>query len=114
MSRVRISFIFDIALKTSQRGNDYDTFKLCDKVCVRVFTWGHPKLNEGLSETVHGTFAPLNTWDRTRSTMRLKRTRLGAPSVAEVSWANSFISGAPVANTTPSYTQPMANAVAAI
>jgi len=47
----------NIALKTSQRGNDYETFKLCDKVCVRVFTWGHPKLIEGQSKTVHGTFS---------------------------------------------------------
>ena len=47
----------NIVLKTSQRGNDYETFKLCDKVCVRVFIWGHPKLNEWQSKTVHGTFA---------------------------------------------------------
>jgi hypothetical protein len=47
----------NIQLKTSQRGNAYEVFKVCDKVCVRVFTWGHPKLSEGQSKTVHGTFA---------------------------------------------------------
>jgi len=47
----------NLQLKTSERGNDYETFNLCDKACVRVFTWGHPKLTQGQSETVHGTFA---------------------------------------------------------
>lgn len=47
----------NLELKTSHRGNAYEIFQLCDKVCVRVFIWGHPKLSEGHSKTVHGTFA---------------------------------------------------------
>jgi hypothetical protein len=47
---------------TSQRGNDYTTFKLQDSAgcAVTIFTWGHPSLSacdqvgvEGVFETEH-------------------------------------------------------------
>jgi hypothetical protein len=43
--------------KTSRRGNEYETFQLCDRACVHVFTWGHPSITEGQPITVRGTFA---------------------------------------------------------
>ena len=46
----------DVEERTSQRGNEYDIFDLCDSHCVRVFTWGHPAVSEGQKLTVHGTF----------------------------------------------------------
>ena len=42
--------------KTSRRGNEYETFSLCDQTCVNVFTWGHPNVAEGKQLTVNGTF----------------------------------------------------------
>jgi hypothetical protein len=42
--------------KTSRRGNEYETFELCDKSCVKVFAWGHPELREGQHLSVSGTF----------------------------------------------------------
>ncbi len=33
--------------KTSRRGNEYETFDLCDNSCVKVFAWGHRELREG-------------------------------------------------------------------
>jgi hypothetical protein len=42
--------------KTSRRGNDYETFSLCEQACVNVFTWGHPRINESSHLTVKGTF----------------------------------------------------------
>jgi hypothetical protein len=47
----------DVEQKTSRRGNDYETFDVCDgDSCVKVFAWGHPQINEGQKLTVHGTF----------------------------------------------------------
>jgi hypothetical protein len=43
--------------KTSRKGNDYETFSLCEQVCVNVFTWGHPLVADGKRLTVSGTFA---------------------------------------------------------
>jgi len=45
-----------VEMKTSQRGNDYDVFELCDSRCVHVFTWGHPALSNGQRLTVRGVF----------------------------------------------------------
>jgi hypothetical protein len=45
-----------IRSKTSRRGNQYETFSLCEQACVNVFTWGHPKVSEGRPVTVNGTF----------------------------------------------------------
>jgi hypothetical protein len=42
--------------KTSRRGNDYETFNLCEQACVNVFTWGHPHIDNGQQLTVNGTF----------------------------------------------------------
>jgi hypothetical protein len=42
--------------KTSRRGNEYETFSLCEQTCVNVFTWGHPNIAQGKQLTVHGTF----------------------------------------------------------
>ena|SRR5437899_13108840 len=42
--------------RTSRRGNDYETFSLCEQACVNVFTWGHPQVAEGKRLTVNGTF----------------------------------------------------------
>ena len=44
---------------TSQRGNDYTTFKLQDlngSETVSVFTWGHPTLSSGQCVQVDGVF----------------------------------------------------------
>jgi hypothetical protein len=44
---------------TSQRGNDYTTFKLQDPSgcgAVSVFTWGHPALKNGDHVRVDGVF----------------------------------------------------------
>lgn len=43
--------------RTSHRGNDYDTFKLCSASCVSVFTFGRPAISDGKTVTVHGTFS---------------------------------------------------------
>jgi hypothetical protein len=32
-----------IRSKTSARGNDYETFSLCDGSCLHVFAWGRPR-----------------------------------------------------------------------
>jgi hypothetical protein len=45
-----------VLAKTSHRGNDYETFSLCEKSCVKVFTWGHPQIREGQRLEVKGTF----------------------------------------------------------
>jgi hypothetical protein len=45
-----------VLAKTSHRGNDYETFSLCEKSCVKVFTWGHPQVKEGQRLEVKGTF----------------------------------------------------------
>jgi hypothetical protein len=48
-----------IAVKetTSQRGNDYTTFKLQDGgESVSIFTWGHPPLGNGDRVQVEGVF----------------------------------------------------------
>lgn len=49
--------IANLAPKTSKRGNDYTTFDLCDTKCIRVYSYGHPKLSNGQKLTVNGTFA---------------------------------------------------------
>ncbi len=44
---------------TSHRGNDYTTFALQDPSgcgVVKIFTWGHPRLNEGDRVRVEGVF----------------------------------------------------------
>ncbi len=42
--------------RTSQNGNPYAFFELCDAKCVRIMTWGHPTISDGQQLTVHGTF----------------------------------------------------------
>jgi hypothetical protein len=42
--------------RTSRKGNDYETFSLCEQACVNVFTWGHPHVAEDKRLTVSGTF----------------------------------------------------------
>ena len=47
----------DVKTKTSKKGNPYTTYTLCDGgACIHVFTFGSPKLADGASLTVHGTF----------------------------------------------------------
>jgi hypothetical protein len=43
---------------TSQKGNDYTTFKLQDPSCgsLNIFTWGHPSLTNGNRVHVDGVF----------------------------------------------------------
>jgi hypothetical protein len=44
---------------TSQRGNDYTTFKLQDPSsgdAISIFTWGHPPLGNGDQVRVEGVF----------------------------------------------------------
>src|SRR5947209_16711109 len=49
--------IAKLAEKTSRRGNDYTTFDLCDGTsCIHVYSYGHPKLTNGQTLTVTGTF----------------------------------------------------------
>jgi hypothetical protein len=45
-----------VRFKTFRRGNDYETFSLCQQACVNVFTWGHPSVAEGKRLTINGTF----------------------------------------------------------
>ena len=45
-----------VVAKTSHKGNTYETFDLRDNSCLKVFTWGHPGLQEGRSLSVSGTF----------------------------------------------------------
>ena len=45
-----------VLAKASHRGNDYETFSLCEKSCVKVFAWGHPQIREGQRLEVKGTF----------------------------------------------------------
>ena len=47
----------DVKQKTSRKGNDYETFELCQTQCLSVWTWGHPSVASGASVTVSGTFA---------------------------------------------------------
>ena len=42
--------------KTSAKGNDYDTFKVCSTTCLSVFTFGRPGITEGKPAAVHGVF----------------------------------------------------------
>jgi hypothetical protein len=46
----------NVIARTSRRGNDYETFDLCDNSCLKVFAWGHPGLQEGQHLSVSGTF----------------------------------------------------------
>jgi hypothetical protein len=49
--------IAQLAEKTSRRGNDYSTFDLCDGTsCIHVYSYGHPKLTNGQTQTVSGKF----------------------------------------------------------
>jgi hypothetical protein len=43
--------------KTSHKGNAYDTFSICSDGCLHVFTFGRPRITDGQTITVHGTFA---------------------------------------------------------
>jgi hypothetical protein len=45
-----------VLVKTSHRGNDYEAFSLCEKSCLKVFTWGHPQIREGQRLEIKGTF----------------------------------------------------------
>ena len=45
-----------VLAKTSHGGNDYETFSLCERSCVKVFVWGHPQIGEGQRLEVKGTF----------------------------------------------------------
>jgi hypothetical protein len=46
----------NVIAKTSRRGNDFETFDLCDNSCVKVFAWGHHVLRQGQHLSVSGTF----------------------------------------------------------
>jgi hypothetical protein len=46
----------NVIMKTSRRGNDYETFELCDNSCMKVFTWGHHELRKSQQLSVSGTF----------------------------------------------------------
>jgi len=47
-----------IQLRVSRRGNEYATFTLFDASGkgIKVFVWGHPKIEEGQKVTVAGTY----------------------------------------------------------
>jgi hypothetical protein len=55
--------------KTSHKGNDYETFSLCDQACVNVFTWGNPTkvLYKASPRDKHGAL----------NAIRLRVTRFG-------------------------------------
>jgi hypothetical protein len=40
----------------SRKGNPYATFSLCSERCIHVFTFGSPRISNGQTITVHGTF----------------------------------------------------------
>jgi len=42
--------------KTSRKGNDYDTFKICSTTCLSVFIFGRPAITDGKPAAVHGIF----------------------------------------------------------
>jgi hypothetical protein len=43
--------------RTALDGHDYDAFDLCNAACVRVFSGGRPRIAEGQTLTVQGTFS---------------------------------------------------------
>jgi hypothetical protein len=47
--------------RTSAKGYAYSTFELCSPSCVHVFTFGHPKLEDGQQFTVRGMFSAVHT-----------------------------------------------------
>jgi hypothetical protein len=49
--------ISNLEERTTLSGRNYDVFSLCDRVCVRVFVDGRPKLADGQKFTVEGTFS---------------------------------------------------------
>jgi hypothetical protein len=52
---------------TSQRGNEYTTFNLQDPSgcgAIKVFTWGHPAMNNGDHVRVEGTFETVHRQGR--------------------------------------------------
>lgn len=47
-----------LRIRTSQKGNPYETFNLCDGRCVHVFTFGQPaSITNGSRATVSGTYS---------------------------------------------------------
>jgi len=47
----------DFKQKVSHRGNNYETYKLCDiQSCISVFAWGMTPHNDGDKVTVSGQF----------------------------------------------------------
>jgi hypothetical protein len=40
----------------SPLGHEYETFRLCEQSCVKVFAVGHPHITEGERITVNGNF----------------------------------------------------------
>ncbi|MGA8574239.1 MAG: hypothetical protein WB609_00940 [Candidatus Cybelea sp.] len=42
--------------KVSHKGNPYVTFSLCSSQCIHVFGFGSPRLSDGQTITVHGTY----------------------------------------------------------
>ncbi len=50
--------VAQLSEKTSKRGNDYSVFDLCAPAtsCIHAYSHGHPKIANGQSLTVNGTF----------------------------------------------------------
>ncbi len=43
--------------RTSRKGNEYETFTVCNGSCIHVFTFGQPLIRDGGQVSVTGTFA---------------------------------------------------------
>jgi hypothetical protein len=64
---------------TSRQGNNYTLFKLQDPGgCggVNVFTWGHPKLNNGNHVRVEGVFETVHHQDRSIFYNQVEATKI--------------------------------------
>ncbi len=50
--------VTQLSEKTSKRGNDYTVFDLCAPAssCIHAYSHGHPKIANGQTLTVNGTF----------------------------------------------------------
>ena len=46
----------NVKARTSKKGNDYETFQVCQTQCVNVYSFGHPAVTNGATVRVQGSF----------------------------------------------------------
>lgn len=46
----------DVRARTSKKGNEYETFQVCQTQCVNVYSFGHPAVANGQTVRVQGSF----------------------------------------------------------